>query len=190
MDKLGDITASALEPSSLALLAYWRKIRGSDLVPYRNSLRPGEIPRLLPALMLLEYRAPDTLTYRLTGTGIVDRMGRDFTGLNLFDLTLPKQLTATRLRFNHLRAHPCGLVFRTQLTSKYNTAFSAELIYLPLRDHLGEISQLVSVVSVIKRYQPGKVSADFRPMVAYETLYLDIGAGVPGTSHGTLLAAG
>lgn len=190
VDISGDITQAPLEPYSLALIGYWRQIRNGDLAPNRNSLRPGEIPRLLPGLMLLEYRAPDTLICRLTGTGIVERMGRDFTGVNLFDIARPAQLAATRRRFDHLRTHPCGLVSRMQLTSKYNTPLAAEQIYLPLRDRGGEITQLVSVVSVIKRFQPAKLTADFQPMATYESVYLDIGAGVPVTSHGARRAAG
>lgn len=178
-DMANDTTLSGLCDSSQALLAYWREIRGGELVPSRSNFRPGDVTRLLPSLLLLEYRDPDALVYRLTGTEIVERMGTDFTGMNLFDLVLPHQLAGSRCMFNALRRQPCGLVVRTELLSKYNTAFVAELIYLPLLNREGEITQLVSVVSVIKRYQPGKKSGDIQSMTALESIYVDIGAGVP-----------
>lgn len=180
MDKSGDKLMPVLEPSSQALLDHWLKIRGDNLVPLRSDLRPLDIHALLPCLMLLEYCSPDRLVCRLAGTGIVDRMGVEFTGTNLFDTVIPKQLVMARYRFNAVRTHPCGLVLHTQMQSKYRALFVAELIYLPLRDRQGEITQLVCSVSVLQRDARGTASDEHRAMKAFEVAFLDIGAGVPG----------
>jgi len=179
MDKSGDMQLPILEPPSKELLDYWLKIRGDDLVPLRSDLYPSDIQALLPRLMLLEYCAPDKLIYRLVGTGIVNRMGVELTGTNLFDTVIPKQLAMASYCYNAVRTHPCGLVLHMQMQSKYKAFFVAELIFLPLRDRQGEITQLVSSVSVLQRDARGTASDEQRAMKAFEAAFIDIGAGVP-----------
>jgi len=70
-------------------------------------------------------------------------------------------------------------VLHMQMQSKYKAFFVAELIFLPLRDRQGEITQLVSSVSVLQRDARGTASDEQRAMKAFEAAFIDIGAGVP-----------
>lgn len=61
---------------------YWRDIRpaGSPM-PSRRDLDPAAIPRLLPAIRLIDvHRDPWRFRYRLVGTELVRMLGRDPTG--------------------------------------------------------------------------------------------------------------
>lgn len=64
------------------LYDYWLGIRPSpDRLPGRIHLDPLDIPTVLPWIILFDMGAgPSDTRYRLVGTRIVDRVGRDFTG--------------------------------------------------------------------------------------------------------------
>jgi len=173
-----------------ALLDYWLKIRGSKPAPFRADLRPGDIVSLLPNLMILEYRDPGQLIYRLTGTEIVNRMGHDFTGRNLYEISLPEEADSARYQFDALRAQPCGLILNLLLRSHRDVAFVAELIFLPLSDRDGTINQLVTVVGEVKDNAKFNVSGKIASMTALSSEFLDIGSGVPANWTRALKATG
>lgn len=64
------------------LYEYWqRKHPAPDLLPGRAQMDPLEIPALLPWLMLLDVgKRPEDIRYRLIGTRVVERIGKDLTG--------------------------------------------------------------------------------------------------------------
>lgn len=73
-----------------ALYAYWRgKRRHGGLLPARADIDPVDLRDLLPRLALIDVLR-DTgelaFRYRLTGTEIVDRFGRDPTGKRFEEL--------------------------------------------------------------------------------------------------------
>jgi len=81
-------------PLLRAVMAYWNERRGARLMPSRNDLDPLHIPTLLPQLMLLDVlRGPLDFRYRLVGTAIVDRLGRDNTGLRFSELAHSRALS-------------------------------------------------------------------------------------------------
>ncbi len=185
-----DITSQNLQAPCRALFEYWLKIRGSKAVPFRSDLRPGDIASLLPNLIILEYRDPDQLIYRLTGTEIVYRMGYDFTGKNLYEIAIPEEVDSARYQFDSLRAQPCGLVLNLLLRSKRDVAFVAELIFLPLSDRDGTINQLVAIVGEIKDDDKSRHTSKVASMTALNSAFLDIGCGVPAKWARPLKATG
>lgn len=75
-----------IRSSKLAeLYDYWHGKRPSpERLPSRGCLDPLDIPALLPSLMLIEMGAqPEEMRFRLIGTRIVERVGRDLTGHRL-----------------------------------------------------------------------------------------------------------
>jgi hypothetical protein len=81
-------------PLLRAVLAYWNERRGARFMPSRGDLDPLHIPTLLPQLMLLDVlKGPLDFRYRLVGTAIVDRLGRDNTGLRFSELALNRALS-------------------------------------------------------------------------------------------------
>jgi hypothetical protein len=180
-------TGVALNTQSL--FEYWRSIRGQEAVPCRSDVRPVAILPLLPNLMILEYRADGTLVFRLSGTACVEALGIDLTGMNLFDLISPHQRVEAGRRVNIVRNHPCGLLVQEKLRSRYNTPFVVEIIYLPLRDRTGQITQLLGSANVIDQGAKGSLTDAPAHMTAISAQFLDIGAGLPQAFPGEVRRA-
>ncbi|MGF1630245.1 MAG: PAS domain-containing protein [Kiloniellaceae bacterium] len=72
-------------PGLRALYAYWEGCRAGRLLPGRRDLDPLDIPQLLPNIMLIDVASEVDMRYRLVGTALVGRMGRDITGLRVQD---------------------------------------------------------------------------------------------------------
>jgi hypothetical protein len=60
------------------LYRYWSTKRGGRRMPRRRDIDPGDLPTLLPHLMLID-RAADQYRYRLVGTAVADELGRELT---------------------------------------------------------------------------------------------------------------
>ena len=70
-------------PDLKAMLDYWKSRRSGQGLPARRDIDPVDFPKVLPRVALVDVLdEPDGLhfRYRLTGTEIVARAGRDPTG--------------------------------------------------------------------------------------------------------------
>ncbi|HWI27078.1 MAG TPA: PAS domain-containing protein [Stellaceae bacterium] len=79
-----EIDTTGWHPSLIRLYRYWTRIHppGAALLPARRHFDPVEVPDLLPGIWLLDVQqSPFRLRYRLAGTGIVDAIGHEVTGL-------------------------------------------------------------------------------------------------------------
>jgi hypothetical protein len=63
----------------LDLYLYWLTKRAGRSMPARSDLNPGDIPKLLPHLIVVD-KVECQFRYRLFGTNVVQLMGRDLTG--------------------------------------------------------------------------------------------------------------
>ena len=76
-------------PEHREMLAYWRDRKGESAVPLRNRFDPLDFPALLPRIAVIEVVESDgnaRFRYRLAGTEIAARAGRDPTGKFFEDL--------------------------------------------------------------------------------------------------------
>lgn len=72
-----------------AAFDYWNGKRAGRDMPARGDIEPSEIVPLLPHVMLVDVvHAPLDFSFRLVGTEVVHRYGREFTGRRLLDLDL------------------------------------------------------------------------------------------------------
>lgn len=67
----------------LQLLRYWRGLLREGRLPSRRDMAPSDMIPLLPWLVLIDVLDADTYRYRLVGTGIVDHVGFDATGMDV-----------------------------------------------------------------------------------------------------------
>lgn len=68
---------------------YWQSKRHGDALPKRQDVDPAEIVPLLPNTLLVDVQVkPLDFVFRLVGTEVVRRYGREFTGKRLMDLDL------------------------------------------------------------------------------------------------------
>jgi len=73
-----------VHPGLRALYDYWDERRSGRNMPGRQDLDPLDVPALLPNLMLIDVAvAPFRMAYRVVGTALVERMGRDTTGMSV-----------------------------------------------------------------------------------------------------------
>ena len=72
--------------TSQQLYAYWNELRGQRLAPQRFEIEPSAIAQILPDTFILERQDRHDYMFRLAGTRICDRFGREFRGRNLLDL--------------------------------------------------------------------------------------------------------
>jgi len=178
------VLPNGVASNTQSLFEYWCSVRGGEIVPNRSDIKPVAILPLLPNLMILEYRADDALVYRLAGTACAEKLGIDLTGSNLYDHIAPHQRTMAKLRVNIARDHPCGLLVYEKLHSRRHIPFLAEIIYLPLRDRDGVITQLIGSVAIVERGEKGAITNAPPPMMAVAAQFLDIGAGMPQAMSG------
>lgn len=166
-DEDAPYTASfqALEQPDIAfLLSYWLDRRQKDFPPLRGSMDPGDFPHLLPRIAVMEV-VPEAkrfrFRYRLTGSEIVTRIGRDPTGYFFEDIYFGEDLAETQRLYNHLRqtgrayaSHARYFVGKT----KDNLLIYDRLI-LPLRSRADILSVdqfmlLIVVVDQTGSFQP------------------------------------
>jgi len=83
-------------PNLVTLLAHWHAVRGPRTLPSRADLDPLSLPALLGNLILVDVLpAPLRFRYRLIGSRLTERVGRDMTGRH-FD-EVPEPLYRERL---------------------------------------------------------------------------------------------
>ncbi|MGO8920497.1 MAG: PAS domain-containing protein [Stellaceae bacterium] len=78
-----DLDTGQWHPRSTRLYRHWLAIRPQrGVLPGRQHFDPVAVPDLLPGICLLDVaRAPFRLRYRLCGTGVVEAIGREVTGM-------------------------------------------------------------------------------------------------------------
>lgn len=74
-----------------ALWRYWDAKRGRRRMPLRQELEPGEIPRLLPHLQLVDRVEGRGFRYRLCGSATVQGYGFDATGKFTHEILSPER---------------------------------------------------------------------------------------------------
>jgi hypothetical protein len=67
-------------PDLHRLLAYYQERRRADGLLPRAAIVPRDLVELLPSLCIAEPAGDGDWRFRLIGTGLVDRFGREFTG--------------------------------------------------------------------------------------------------------------
>jgi hypothetical protein len=130
------------------IYAYWRSKRDGRAMPARRQIDPGEMPRLLPHLLISEaIEAGRRFRYRLSGTAVAQALRQDVTGRCIEEVSVGAYrdyLTELHERVwrdgtalfaaNRL---PCGA--RTQYR------FTRRLL-LPLADDGATVNQILSLV--------------------------------------------
>ncbi len=69
------------EPLLLQIYDYWNSLRAGRSMPARKDLDPGQLPRHLPNLMLIDVlNEPRRFRYRLIGSRVVEASAENRTG--------------------------------------------------------------------------------------------------------------
>lgn len=141
-----------------ALLAYWRRQRGSKAFPDRADISPLDLgPRLLPHIGMLEL-VPGSLAEsrgRLIGTNLVEEFGMDYTGKTLADYTSGDYLASIVSLMEDMVRSRAPVFSEGGFRWHEERAVMTRRLYLPL-SHGGETPALILWGQTFQR-PPGRV---------------------------------
>lgn len=87
---------------------YWSRISTEGVIPGRQHVQPGDIPGLLPYILILDY-TNGQYRCRLAGTAVVEGLGQELTGRVLDDELLGSAFAGWFRRLETVRRRACPL---------------------------------------------------------------------------------
>lgn len=130
------------------LYDYWRSKCQSGHLPGRQDIRPSEFARFLPQISLVDVNRDGeelAFRYRLAGTGLCSRTGKELTGKSLTELFVPPVADYWQRVLTSLvkRQRPaCGGVRRN---AQAPDPFAQFWLRLPLVDETGEVNTILGL---------------------------------------------
>lgn len=133
--------------------AYWISKNDSGRLPRRSDIRPAEIPRLLPDVMLLDVRRePDwNFRYRLIGTRVVEYCHDDYTGMWLSEIAHQRPPGELWNNFRQAAEQAMPLFPRSPYEGPRTDFRRAEDIILPLAEDGVRVDTLLIFVAFLPR---------------------------------------
>jgi hypothetical protein len=140
----------------LDLYRYWLAERAGRTMPARRDLDPGDIPALLPYLMIVD-KVDDRYRYRLVGTATAREIGHDPTGSLVGSYSLEGAAAAQAI---YERAFASGHpVFATgEHKTNWGAIHNMSLLVLPLSDNGTNVNMAVSTLAA--RFNLGVTASD------------------------------
>jgi hypothetical protein len=122
------------DPILLSLFRYWDHQRGARDMPERRDIDPVEMgSAVLPHVVLVEF-VGDRVRYRLAGTELVRRFGRDFTGLYMDEVIAGSYLDFINELFADMREHRAPVFSESPYRWDVAGYRLTRRIFLPLGD--------------------------------------------------------
>jgi hypothetical protein len=138
-----------MQPILAQARAYWdSKLAGRPLPTRRDFDPPLEVPNLVPWMILTDVLVnPPDFRYRLIGTGIVARSGRDYTGRRFSDL--PHAGPGSHVWKHRIAVVGSGkpLIAKPRYTGGHPLVRSVQTIHMPLSDDGKRVNMIMSVVA-------------------------------------------
>jgi hypothetical protein len=162
------------------LYEYWLTLPKAGILPLRSSVNPADIKDILPEVSIAEWIAPDTLKFRLAGTGVVERLGFDPTGRNFLDLIGSEEKNRMVRRLALIMDTPCGARSVRQEDYQGGLQRLVEHVALPLDSGRTGLSMLIAATGQLDRSEAvAKSSRLTRIGMPLDYEFIDLGAGVP-----------
>lgn len=134
-------------------LAYWQRIRGKREMPARADLHPGDIPKLLPCIILIDVlHDPLDFRYRLVGTEIDRICSRNYKGVKFSEL--PDKKAPNPIWQHHQEAVETRAPVRKDLsyTGPDGDVRRVEHCLMPFSSDGKTIDQILVAVEIERRY--------------------------------------
>lgn len=145
-------------PEHVWIHDYWLARKPEDGLPSRRDIDPTDFPRLLPRIAVIACEEKDgriRYRYRLAGTEIVTRAGRDPTGKYFEDLYQGDYLATAMALYDDLRAskqpHFSERVFPIGDGESY---LRYDRLILPLASDHQTIDQFLLLIVVVEQSGP------------------------------------
>lgn len=130
-------------PAIAQIEGYWEALRGDRQVPLRAEVDPRGIDQALENAFILERIAPTVARFRLAGTHLNELMGMEVRGMPVTALFEPADRITVTTLLEHVFEEPAKARLRLEAApGAWSQAGPVgELILLPLRSDLGDISR-------------------------------------------------
>ncbi len=147
-----DVSPNAIPPADpasprlRALHLYWRALAPGDSVPAYSAFDVIDVPRdLVPFLILLDVlEAGRDFRYRVVGTGVVEAIGRDFTGETVSEYRQRHEPPAVAEGYRQVCATRTPDLYQGTLDSVGKGFIRYERLALPLAGDDGGIAYILS----------------------------------------------
>lgn len=169
-------------PLCRQLYQYWLglpKPEGS-LLPWKSSLDPAAIPKLLPRVVLHDLRQPGRSILRLVGTGMAEQYGFDPTGRDYIEYVAPERRASALRQLVRVAAQPCAMRVVIENVHASGKRIVDEALGVPFEADDGSGRFLLFVDEAIERpafHDPRRKPLEILRVLERE--FIDIGAGVP-----------
>jgi len=130
-------------PNTQKLLNYWDGLRQGRTVPSRQDVQPQHIKRLLPNIFMLERFDEDHLVFRLAGTRLCERYGREFRAHNFLSLWRGADRFRMRDFLHQAMKKPTPGLIKCRAESLDRIAIDVEMLILPMADPQGAITRIM-----------------------------------------------
>jgi hypothetical protein len=147
-------------------------------VPYRESFDPMTVVRILPVITLLQRVGDNEWRFRLVGTEVDRRWGRQLTGLDPLEIVAPEIAPTICREFDEIVRQPCGSWSVRRVTIGSGRWAEIETLRLPLRTKDGSVSLILGSSGELRDRNPYQPDLHRSITTVAQQLFFDIGAGV------------
>jgi hypothetical protein len=118
--------------NSHLLIGYWSRSRRGRALPDQVDIDPRAIKRMLPHVFILEARDVANPVYRLAGTNLCDRFGRELRGINFLSLWEARARDTLVLLLGQSLTAKLPLCLSTMGETAQNAMMEMETVLAPL----------------------------------------------------------
>lgn len=190
--KSGDWASNFLQMLSYseatqALARYWLSVprREGEICPRRSDFRLTEIAQYLDEIYMSQWVSHESLIILASGSKLVDILGEDITGKNIYGLVPTTYSRPQMDYYNALHDQPCAGALTRWGASLKERPFVYRTMQLPLSGDTGEVQFFVGTGVIRTTVAQGDRMAAYEDRInveQHERIFIDIGAGVPDES--------
>ncbi len=129
------------------LLAHWHALRAHSDVPNRAEIDPRVFPEALENIFISEMINPDEYRIRLAGLEICQMIGLEVRGQPVLSLMQDSAREKMGLILSQVLNRPAIAEIRIEAVDLNDRASAMELLLLPLRSDLGDVSRMIGCFS-------------------------------------------
>ena len=138
------------------LEAYWQALRAGRLVPLRSDLNPRGIENVLDEAFIIERIAPGIARIRVAGSHLNELVGMDVRGMPLTTLFTPNARNLIKDDVDAVFTGPKTMELKlSSETGIGKPALVAQMLLLPMRSDMGDITRALGVLVTRGRVRRG-----------------------------------
>lgn len=174
-----DISAPTMKAFD-ELYTYWSSLRDGNKIPLKSNFDPMKVMSILPEIAIMERVDDDTVIYRLAGTALSERAGREMTGINTLDNFPGEAKKYINEAYAKSAAQPSAGHHKVILNYEHDASYEVNCLYLPLCDDEEVIRYHIVLLYVEDKAKIMAVTMN--KFIGYKVprvCYPDIGFGTP-----------